>query len=109
MRSPVRSTAISEVVMVVSWSLDWRQKRCTLVLHQEHQELGRLSLARVSANDVHIVWRLIEGLARRQCDRRPTPHLHQYGALQYVDERLRMMGMHRVHASRRVLDGDHRE
>src|SRR6185503_8219574 len=32
----------------------------SVVLHPKHQELGRRSLARVSANDVHVVWRLVE-------------------------------------------------
>src|SRR6185503_1330142 len=98
MPSPVRIAVTSEVVMVVSWSADWRQNRCTFVLDQEHQELGRRSLARVSANDVHIVQPLVKGLASRQCDGCPTSDLHHDGALEYVDERLRMMRMHRVHA-----------
>src|SRR5262245_3756838 len=109
MPSPVRIAAMSEVFMAVSWSIDRRQKGCTLVFHQEHQELGGRSLARVSADDVHVVYSLVEGLTSHQCDWRPTFDLHHDGALKHVDERLRMMRMHRVHASRRVLDRDHRE
>src|SRR5215510_12826536 len=109
MPSPVRIAGMSEVCMADSWSIDWRQKGGTLVLHQEHQELGRRRLARVSADDVHVVQPLVEGLASHQCDWSPTLDLHHDAALEYVDERLRMMRMHRVHASRRVLDRDHRE
>src|SRR6516162_794328 len=109
MPSPVRIAGMSEVFMAVSWSIDWRQKGCTLVLHQEHQELGGRRLARVSTDDVHVVQPLVEGLASHQCDWCPTFDLHHDSPFEHVDQRLRMMGMHRVHASRRVLDGNHRE
>src|SRR4051794_40892086 len=89
MRSPVRIAAISKTIMAASWSCSAPKPASGSVIQLKH----RLSLD----------WR------QHQCDRRPTSHLHYDGALQYVDERLRMIGLHRVHASRRVLDGDHRE
>src|SRR5262245_15623419 len=90
-------------------SVDGCQKGRTFVLDEEHEEPGRRSLARVSANGVHVVRALIESLARPQCDGRPVFHLHDDIALQDVDERLRMMRVHRVDASRRVVDCDHRQ
>src|SRR5262245_23630185 len=50
-------------------SLDRRHHRRALVLHQEHQESGRRRRARVSANGVHVVRSLVEGLAGHQRDR----------------------------------------
>src|SRR5262245_6401654 len=90
-------------------SFDGRQDRCAFVLRQEDEELCRRGVARVSADDVHVVGALIEGLAWPQCDGCSTSDLHHDGSLQDVDERLRVMGMYRVRVSWRVLDRDHRE
>src|SRR5688572_26288321 len=87
-------------------SLDGRQNRCAFVLYQEHHELGPRGLARVSADDVHVVRSFIEGLARRQCDGSPTSDLHHDRAFKDVDHRLRIMRMYRVRSSWRVLDSD---
>jgi len=70
----------------------------------KHEELGWCRLARVSADDVHVVHALVEGLTSHQCDWRPTFDLHHDGTLEYVDERLRMMRMHQVYASRRAVN-----
>src|SRR5687767_1043219 len=74
-RSPVRIVAKWEFVMAASWScsvpmfacrsLDGRQNWCAFVLHQDHHVLGRRRAARVSADEMHVVRSLIEGLARR--------------------------------------------
>ena len=49
-------------------SFDRRKKRCTFVLHEEHQEFGGRRLARVSANDVYVVRSLVESLSGPQYD-----------------------------------------
>src|SRR5262249_62151711 len=103
MPSPVKIAGMSEVVMVVSWSLDRRQNRCTFVFDQEDEELGRRSLARVSANDVHVIDPLVEGLASHQGDGCPASDLHHDGALENVDQRLRLTRLPPAHPSRRDL------
>src|SRR5262245_61914256 len=44
-------------------SLRRKEKRCVLVFHEEHQELGRGSVARVSCDHVHVIWLLVKRLA----------------------------------------------
>src|SRR5262245_10843584 len=90
-------------------SFHWCQNGCAFVLDQEHQQPGRLGRAGVSADDMHVVQALVKGLAGPQRDGSPASDLHDDAALQYVDDRLRVMRMHRIDVPRGVLDGDQRE
>src|SRR5215470_13638671 len=88
-------------------SLRRDQNWCAFVLHQEHHELGRRIIARISADDVHVIRSLVEDLAWPQCNRGAASDLHDDRAFKYVNQRLRMMRMHGVCSSGRVVDGDH--
>src|SRR5262245_50805478 len=75
---------------------DRRENRSAFVLNQEHHDLGGCRLARVSADDVHVVGTFIERLTGDQSGEGPSSDLHHDRAFQYVDHRLRMMRMYRV-------------
>src|SRR5262249_11869485 len=101
MASPVTAASILEKVMAASssCSVHERQNRFALVLHQEDQELRRRRGVCVLADNMNVVRSFVKGLARGQRDGRPTPDLHEDRALQYVDQRLRVMRMHRIRCS----------
>src|SRR5262249_61435708 len=56
------SSISSPPALSVHQSLCWHERRCALVLDQDHDEFRRLGLAGVPVNDMNIVGALIEGL-----------------------------------------------
>src|SRR5262245_58953970 len=85
------------------------QKRGSLVLDKKHQELGSSGLAGVSRDGVHVVWVLVERVARHQSDGALAFHLHHDRPLEHIDHDLCMVCVCRVRRAGRVLDGDHRK
>src|SRR5262245_1459374 len=85
-------------------SLLWNEHGSAIVLDQKDEELGRLRIARVPPDGVDIVGTLVERLPRCQGHFWSTLDLHHDGPLQYVDEAVRIVPMHRIRAARRVLD-----
>src|SRR5207247_7259983 len=72
-------------------SLCWHERRSALVLDQDHQEFRRLGTACVPVNDMNIVGAFIEGLSWCQCYLFSTLHLQHNGALQHVNNIMRIL------------------
>ena len=76
--------------------MGWRHERRALVLDEKCNELGWLGRARITTDNVHVVWTLVEGLTGTQCDLLRAPYLHDDRALDHVDEHVRIVAMDRA-------------
>src|SRR4029453_5260276 len=62
----------------------------------------------VTANYMNIIGTFIETLAWRERDFFPAFHLHHNGALQHVNECMRIVPMNRIRSAGRIHDSDHK-
>jgi pimeloyl-ACP methyl ester carboxylesterase len=83
------------------------EHRGAFVLHEEHDEFRRFGVARVSPDDVNILWAFIEGLTRCQSHFLPAPDLHYDRAFQHINKPMCVVVMYWVRAARRILNQEH--
>ena len=84
--------------------LGGKQCRNTLLFHQEHDELRRFAVARVTPDDVNVIRAFIESFAGFERDGLGASQLHHDRALEHVDKGVRIVSMDFVSAARRVGD-----
>src|SRR5215475_4699654 len=82
--------------------LGGNEYRNTLFFHQEHDELRRLAVARVAADNVDVIRAFIECFAGFERDGLGASQLHHDRTLDHVDEGVRIVSMDFVRAARRV-------
>src|SRR5262249_44059746 len=75
-----------------------------LLLHQDHDELCRLRLARVAADGVDIARAFVEGLSWFQGDLLGALDPLDDRPFQHVDEGVRIVSMNVLYSSGRILD-----
>src|SRR5215471_4005368 len=90
---PLRGgVALQSIPPLLHRHQDWT----AFVLEHDDQEFCRLGFACIPPHDMNIVGPLIERLARRQRDFFSSFHLHDDGAFEHVDKRVRIVPVHRV-------------
>ena len=80
--------------------LGGKQCRNTLLFHQEHDELRRFAVARVTPDDVNVIRAFIESFAGFERDGLGASQLHHDRTLEHVDEGVRIVSMDFVSAAR---------